>query len=590
MRGVLNQDLLVCSQEKLGFIFLDKLIPIMLGGFCFLLAWYLMGCLNLNYPLGYSGDSLFTFWMVKRLIDGYWIFNSVYSGFPFGSAFYDFPLSDAGTFTVLKFIGFFTHSYILTVNIYILLGFAVTSSVSYLVLKKLGCNKVFSITGAILFTFIPFHLLRLAHLFLTWYFTIPLYTWYGFKIFADKSLFFGCKQQAWKKIQICLSLFFLASFGVYYTFFGALMFLASGISGSLKWKSSKNLISAFVAIFTLSMGISLNIAPNLIYFYKHGLNPIVTTRLASESEIYGLKLVQMLLPQPLHRSAILRKISTTYNQSFPLVDENATACLGLIGSFGLIILLIVAITTPFFQFQVDSRIQLFAFLTIFLFLFATIGGFASIFSLLITPLIRGWNRISVFIGFNAIAAFMLCTQQFVKKITNTFFLNRVEILIGIFLICFGVWDQTITATKLDLINSKNQFLYDDRFVKKIEKLIPGGAVYQLPYVPFPEALINNNFFCYDLLRGYLHSSTLHWSSGGMKGRKGDLFFSNLAHQPMKQQIQIIKNLGFNGIYVDRRGFSDRGIAIEKEIKQNIDGTLNKAIESEDMNLLFFSIS
>src|SRR5436190_11024020 len=587
MNERVNQDLLVASQEKLGFGFLAKLIPIALGGFCFLLAWYLMGSFNLNYPIAYGGDNFFMSWIIKRLIDGFWSFNSVYSGFPFGSAFYDFPFSDMGTFTVLKLLGLFTHSYILTVNIYILLGFAVTSSISYLILKKFGCNNIFSITGAILFTFLPFHFFRLAHLFFTWYFSIPIFTWYAFKIFANKSLFFECGKNAWKKIKLFLSLLFLASFGVYYTFFAVLMFLASGIAGSLKWKSNKNLISAFIAIFMLTMGVGLNISPNLIHSYKYGSNPTVAQRFAMESEYHGLKLIQMLLPQPLHRSALLRKISTKYNQTFPLVAENMTASLGLIGSCGLIIILAVAIATPFFRFQVDSHIQLLAFLTSFLFLFTTIGGFASIFALLITPMIRAWNRISVFIGFAAITTFILSTEQFLKKFIYKRFLKQAEIYVGIFLICFGVWDQTFTRTKLEVISLKNQFLNDAMFVKKIEKLIPNGAVYQLPYIPFPEEVINNNFYSYDPFRGYLHSSTLHWSSGGMKGRRGDLFFRYLANQPMKHQIEIIKRLGFNWIYIDRRGYSDHGVAIENEIKRNIGHPVT--FVSEDSNLLFFSI-
>ena len=73
----------------------------------------------------------------------------------------------------------------------------------------------------------------------------------------------------------------------------------------------------------------------------------------------------------------------------------------------------------------------------------------------------------------------------------------------------------------------------------------------------------------------------------MRGRSGDLFFRNLANQPMKQQIHTIKTLGFNGIYVDRRGYSDQGVAIEKEIVKNLGHTVN--IVSEDNNLLFFYV-
>ncbi|MES2998386.1 MAG: sugar translocase [Pseudomonadota bacterium] len=584
---MLEQGLLVQNRESLRIVSLDKLIPIALSGFCFLLAWWLMGCFNLNFPIGYSGDAFFMSWLTKRLMDGFWYFNSVYSGFPFGSVFYDFPASDSGNFFVLKLLGIFTHSYILTINIYFLLGFSVTSLSSYFILQKLGINKAFSLVGAILFTFLPFHFLRIAHLFYTWYFSIPIFVWFAFKISSEIPIFFESGKIGWKKIKPYLILLALASFGVYYSLFAVLMFIASGIVGTLKWKTSKNIVSALIVIFMVTLGISINIAPNAIYVYKNGINPTVAHRSALESEYYGLKLTQMLLPQQAHRFRFFRDISNHYSQTFPLVTENSTASLGLVGSIGLIILLGVAIGTPFFRFQIDSRIQLLSFLAIFLFLFSTIGGFASIFSLLITPMIRAWNRVSVFIGFASIFTFILCAEKLFTKFISIKFLKLSEICTVIFLIIFGIWDQTGSFTPAYLNTLKNQFLSDRHFVQKIEQLISEGAVYQLPYIAFPEEVINNNFFSYDLFRGYLHSSTLHWNSGGMKGRSGDLFFRKLAEQPLSQQIKTIKTLAFNGIYIDRRGYLDHGLAIEKELAII---TGNKVdLVSEDGNLAFFLI-
>ena len=44
-----------------------------------------------------------------------------------------------------------------------------------------------------------------------------------------------------------------------------------------------------------------NFAPSLLYLHHHGANPEGMTRQPAEAEIYGLKLVQMLLPTTDHR-------------------------------------------------------------------------------------------------------------------------------------------------------------------------------------------------------------------------------------------------------------------------------------------------
>lgn len=579
------------SIEKFNIGSLIKFTPISLAVFSFLLAWYLLRITNLNVPIAYDGgDVSFMSWLIKRQIDGAWYFNGAYSCFPFGSVFLDFPLSDTGNFLVIKLLGSLTHSYSVTLNLYYLLSFSVTSIVSYTVLLKLGINKIYALTGAILFTFLPFHFLRLAHLFYTWYFHIPIYIWFSFEIFSKNSIFFHKEKTQWKNFNSTLGLLILSCFGIYYAFFASIMFLAIGIAGSLKFRSSKNIISAILAVLILTSGILLNTSPNLIYSYKNNRNNEVAPRISSESEVYGLKLVQMLLPSPIHRLNFFRNINSRYSQSFPLVTENATASLGLIGSMGLLILLIVVVASPFFWFPVDIRLHLLGFLAIVLFLFSTIGGFSSIFALLITPMIRGWNRVSVFIGFISITAFLLCTEQFLKKFIPTVFLKPTAIGLCTFLIIFGVWDQTGLINPAYIDQIKSQFLSDQHFVQKIERLIPGGAVYQLPYTPFPEGIAVKNvsyLISFDLLRGYLHSSSLHWSSGGVIGRPGDLFYRKLALETLAQQIKTINTLGFNGVYIDRRGYLDHGAAVEKELTEIL-GNKDRVF-SEDNNLSFFKL-
>ena len=51
----------------------------------------------------------------------------------------------------------------------------------------------------------------------------------------------------------------------------------------------------------------------------------------------------------------------------------------------------------------------------------------------------------------------------------------------------------------------------------------------------------------------------------MKGRSGDLFYRSLSKEPLAKQLEVIKRLGMAGIYIDKRGFDDGGIALIKQL-------------------------
>src|SRR5471032_1407338 len=89
-----------------------------------------------------------------------------------------------------------------------------------------------------------------------------------------------------------------------------------------------------------------------------------------------------------------------------------TASLGFVGSIGFIALLL-SFLAP--QIRQDERFFVLASITLALLLFCSIGGFSSLFALFITPMIRAWNRVSVFIAFTSIAATLLMVEQLLAR-------------------------------------------------------------------------------------------------------------------------------------------------------------------------------
>lgn len=522
---------------------------------------------NIQYPFTYDSDGLSHSWLIKRLIEGAWYFDNVRSGYPFGSNFLDYPSSDAGNFLVLKILGTILGSYSAALNIYFLLGFSVTFAVSYTVLRALHVSRSFAVASAMVFVFLPFPFLRvnLGHLFYTWYFVVPLFFYYGYRLFVTERFFSGAEGKGKAIVSHSIVLLILSSFGVYYALFGVLVLIVGAIAGAIRNKSKRNLLFGIAASAIIALGVLVNVSPSIYNNIVHGVNSEVARRGPVESEVYGLKLTQMLLPRPGHRLPLLAKVTADYNATFPLVNENKASSLGLIGAIGLLILF----STVFMGLagrQLDSRLAFLGSATIALALFATVGGFASLFAIFISSSIRAWNRASIFIGFASIAAVFLFIEAVLKKYLPTVKLAMVILTIAIGITFFGIWDQTTPACTSCNETVRVKFMSDRDFVKRIETILPkGSAIYQLPYMSFPEVPPLHRLAAYDLAIGFLHSDALRWSYGGMKGREGDLFVRALAQQDMKKQLESIGKLGFAGIYIDRRGFADGGRAVEDEL-------------------------
>jgi phosphoglycerol transferase len=520
---------------------------------------------NVTYPYFKGGDAEFANWGVQRLIEG-WIFNNPRSGYPFGSPFFDYPSSDAGGFAILKILGTLSGEYYVALNLFFLLSFPLIAVTSFASFRALNLNSWFSSSACLIYTFAPFHFLKAGHIFYTWYFVVPIFFYAAFKIFYfQKST--ENKQIYYKGIiLLAVILFISSSFGVYYALFGTIVIGIGGIAGALSHKSYNNFTLSLAAIAIITFGVIANVSPNLINNSIEGKNPEAVSRSMYGAEIYGFKIVQLLLPRQDHRFEPLSKKAGFYNSSTPLVNENVASSLGIVGSLGLVILAGVLAQSLSGK-VIDSRLGLLALIGIILILFGTIGGLGSVFSMLATPLIRGWNRISIFISYAAIAAFFIALQIFIEQRHRFWKIKFVTPVIAFALIIFSIYDQTTWACKSCNLALQTSFKIEKGFIDDLENLLPkGSAIYQLPYMYFPENPGLHRLPDYEHAIGFSNSKDLHWSYGGIKGRKGDNFFRTLAKEPIKKQVEVIQNLGFNAIYIDRRGFADNANAVLSELK------------------------
>jgi len=568
-----------------------------------ILTWILkLWKADISIPFSLDYDSNFVGMLVKSIMDNGWYQYNPHLGAPDGQYMYDFPQFEVLDFILIKLISILAHNYVITLNLYFLLTFPLTSLTAMLVLRQFKVSYASSIFGSLLFAFIPYHFLRgEPHLFLADYFMIPLIIMVILWVFAEKSLLFnenktaGKKKLINKKFAISSLICILISFTfVYYPFFSCFFLLIAGITSYVSQRNKYPLLNSFILISIIFLGVIVNATPTLIYQYEYGKNTGAVIRSPAESEIYGLKISQLIMPINGHRIPLLAKLSGYYSATAPLVDENSLASLGLIGSIGFLVLIAWAfyrISNGLIMFKINNinnELNELSILNLSAILLATIGGFGTVFAYLITPQIRGYNRISIFIAFFALFAVVLLLEEFSRKYVRNNVQRLLFSILMSFMLVAGVLDQTSDSFVPAYTSIKAQFLNDGNFINNIEACMPENAmIFQLPYVPFPESPPVIGMPDYSHLKAYLHSKDLHWSYGAMKGRPGDKWQKLVAGMPTEEMIKTLSQAGFDGIYIDSYGFQDYGA----KLIPNISEILRKEpLVSADKRLYFFDMT
>jgi hypothetical protein len=585
--------------------FLKSLAPYFLAtAICLIILTLLLRLwqADLKIPFMYSGDSMFTGAFLKGVIENGWFLHNPAIGMPTGLFFNDYPNSDMMYWVLVRVLSLFTSNWALLFNLFILLGFPLTMLASLYVLRRLRFSTPTSIVVSLLYTFLPYHWARGAgHMFLAVYFVVPLIVMVAVWIGSGDITFFASKAEPKGKrtsvekgkiITTIIILILTGCSGIYYAVFGAFFLCLAGIASYLKRKDIRIIWTTGLMALIICFVIAINFSPNFVYRMQNGSNPVALSRAYRETEDNGLKIVQILLPQSGHRIPYLAYGRAAYDTQAPLVNENGTASLGLIGSIGFLFLL------GWFLFSRGKDLKRLPFsindiglFNICAILLSTIGGFSMVITLVMAalqfpPTLRGWNRISVYIAFFsfiAVAAGLDYLKRYLagRKLTVIFMVVLISVL------ALGVFDQSSDVYIPDYKGNKARYQIDEDFVGRIEKSVPKETmIFQLPYMNFPEGPGTVKMDPYELLRGYMHSDSLRWSFGAMKGRAADAWQSRVAVLPTDEMIEEVTGKGFGGIYIDRFGYQDNGAKIEKQLGSILK---TKPIISENKRLVFFKI-
>jgi hypothetical protein len=454
-------------------------------------------------------------------------------------------------------------NYVEVYNGYYLLTYPLTTLTAMAVFRWMGLSLPMAAVGGLLYAFLPYHYLRgEAHYFLAAYWVVPLSWLPALAVCRGRLPFFRTEPGGTHRLepfsrtalwQVLLAAA-TASAGAYYAFFACAIYAFAGVYQSAVMRSVKPAISmGLVAGLVMAFGLA-NHLPALVYTREHQRNA-VTDRLADEAERYGLKFAHLVLPVDGHNFLPFGQLKSRYDSSDrPLQTENTCATLGLVGSVGFLMLLVSVLATGCRNWPYRPL----GALTWFMFLYGTIGGLASVFNLLIFDQIRCPNRISIYLAFIAIFASLYALDRFLLSRTGRTRQFRYPVIAGVALL--GIADQTPTpwfTGHIAAISQANadRFRDDRSFFSRVEeRMPPGGRIFCMPYMRYPEEPPLHAMNTYEHARGYLHTDTLVWSYGAMKQREHDAWQENVYHGARDQLIRRLVVRGFDGIFIDLRGY------------------------------------
>lgn len=559
---------------------------------------------RLDIPWLYQGDSLSTAAHFKTVLEEGWYEYQPSLGAPSGQVYNDFPTADNLHMIAAKIIGLFTDSWPVAINFYFFAGFLLAALSAFWLLRLCRIMPAISVALSVAYAIAPYHFMRgEAHLWLASYYCIPLGLGLLIMILRGDSLW-TARPSRWRIVGVLtgrgafavVAVALLATSSTYYSVFFLLLLASVGLLVLIRDRSWRRFFGAAgIGVVTVVVML-INMAPDILYSITAGPNLGGFLRGHAEAEIYALKLSQLLLPWPGHRIDALQSLRSAYDSSYPLVSEQPA--LGLLGAVGMVIALVFLAYAAVSLGRRGLRrasprsvtISHLSALIFIAFLFSTVGGLSTFISFL-TDALRGWNRMSIVIAALALAVLGVVLHIVVERFVTRAALGRawrvaLVAVVSIGLIGVAYVDQTPRDPSASYASIEQQYEMQDQFFSSIESELPADSmVLQLPFVPYPESTSPTGIESSEELIPYLHSTSIRWTQGGIKGRPASEWPEGLSERPPSEIATLAAAAGASGILLDTAALRGGDTDLEPALRS----IAGEPLSSEDGRWEFFDL-
>lgn len=512
-----------------------------------------------SWDMTFTGDALWGMAATKAMADGeiapilpkY----PISLGAPFRANWNDFPSIEEGVNAwwalLARMFGIFVGS-----NLALLCAHLLAATSFYWTCRYLGYNPALTLMGAALFALSRYAFWRnLPNLSLTYYWHLPLgllVAWWCIRPTPVKGA---------KKWFVCVASTVL--FGVQSPYFSGmfmqLLFWAAffSIARTRDWRRAMAPATlALVLVATVGL-------MNLDTMYSRivdGPNVVATRRDYAGIERYALRPVELFLPRSHSLAAFSRWANEVYFETTMIPGEEGSVYLGIVGILALAMLAyasIQAVAKGDLQ-KVSSHFWCVCLIVAF----SIIGGLNGLAGLLGFWLFRASNRYSIVI----LAVLLLFLVKQLNLLTRRWPFSGIAAL-SVFLLSLGIYDQVPPRYPELELAARRSFLGEKKLVSQIEARLPENSkVFQLPVYDFPEGPQINNMRDYEHFRPYLHSHTLRFSYGAIKGRDQGRWQKEAEQSGPYHLVKLLEEYGFSAVLLNKHGYADGAASLIEELR------------------------
>lgn len=509
---------------------------------------------DLVSPIGFGSDGLYYHALASVVLKEGWWTHSLQLGGPFGAPFVSFPSNSNVDFALVWLAGLFTKS-VPQALVFAWTGMLVLGGIGCgFCARCLGISKSVAFVLGLLFAVMPFAVYRnvgqfsLAPYLIVYPATIAVIAFSG----DWKSL---PRSSRWLLIGGTAA---VGANYIYYAFFACfLLLLAVGVQ--VARKNRPWFQPAAVALAVIIAATAINLLPSLVEWMNHGSSPNVRPKQPQEFDFYALKIRHLFTPLWEHSFPPFHAwLAKDYAADFPLETENTTTRMGVIGSLGLLILLLTPVLGDRLWPAQKARLgQALLILTVALLLYAVPGGLGSLFNLLVTPEIRAANRVAPFIYFFSLIGLGLQIDRIGplwRSVKRWHSILALFVLTGVGSV--GIYDQShaFIGVNRSRRDSASHIKEVASFVRTLEEVTPAQAlVFQLPFREFLNDDGVMRMAPYAHFEPAVFSTHLRWSYPSMS-HQSQLWTAYARSLSPAQIGTFLRASGFKYVWFDAFGY------------------------------------
>ena len=541
---------------------------------------------RLANPLG-GGDQLPAYATARLWGEGA-PFGSAVFGYPFGMQLRDYPTADVLQNVVAGLVTWATDNPFLGMNLVFAASFPGTALAALWVFRVAGLRGPFVVVGALALTFVPYHWYRIVHVYLGTMYSAVLGVGLALLIgngTVERRLRAGAPGRGRFALLLLGLAAVIAASGIYYAAFTVLLCAAAWVYRVARGAGWADLLRSATPAAAVVLVLGAVLAPAVLYGRAHPAIDAVAARETVESVIYSGALVFTLLPAPVSLlpgtgwlnglvegaaedgkdwiwSGVTPGQTTVMAHWYSDFGSLATTTALLVVVVGGLVaarrsaLAARSTDTRPLRRSVESAVSpgLIALLLGVTLAFFVPWGLNYLFAYLVSPQLRGWDRLlPVFFTLLLIAAGLVLQRSGLR-------LGRpvVVALAGAALVVL-LLDSVLPYRPVFATASAEGRAASDpghAYAVALNEAVPGRCgVLELPYIAYPESPAKLDLGNYEPLWPALTNPGKLWSAGAMKATVPSAWQAAVGDDVDAADLAPLAAGGFCVVHVDLRGYS-----------------------------------